>query len=149
MTAKDLLTFCEQSADSPYGAPWSHGANTYATNQRVLIRVPKLADVPPGGPCPLIEESLWQPAGVPAIQFDVPLPPARAVCPNCNGTGIVAQFEKHIPIPVGGINISHVYLRMLKTLPGCVIHPGARGDLSPARFFFECGDGWVMPMRTD
>lgn len=154
---EDLLKFCSDDRDE-LREPWTTGEYSYATNGNILIRVPRLADVPPRklplGPkmldkiFPLPEPKRW--LRVDRLQF-----PARdfTTCPECMGAdrcpekgfgfpGCTPLFE---PMEVGGAWFNSDYLFLLASLPDCRIGP--MEPLVGAPFRFGGGDGMLMPMK--
>src|SRR3990172_12374008 len=88
-----LKKFCATDALHPnLATPWSAGEYSLATNGHVLIRVPRLADVPerddaPGTDSlfPYKEPPAWYPLAV-MPNVEGPAPITEKTCPDCNGT---------------------------------------------------------------
>lgn len=66
----------------------------------------------------------------------------ESVCESCDGTGKKKIMKR---IDVGCTGFSHIYLNMLKALPGMKIAPI---EPTQANYFkWDEGDGLIMPMR--
>lgn len=69
--------------------PWSHGEFTYATNGYIIIRIPRLADVPENDECPKVWEGDLAELFTrePAAWIDVPeVDYEGEECERCDGT---------------------------------------------------------------
>lgn len=170
MTTELLQKFC--SIDPTRQAihqPWTRDGFTYATDGRILVRVPAMADVPENEQAPNADRlwpmsSTWQVTGQPVPEhppepFSTPCKECdgkgkwsetrgkRRVdseCTECDGTGSVVQAQ---PIAFGKHLLSDVYLRKLSLLPGVKwLHESTEENL-PVRFTFDGGEGLLMPMR--
>lgn len=91
LTCDDLLKFCSDRREN-LTAPWSAGDHTYATNGHVIVRVPRLPDVPENALAPKVaanEDHAMFPYAEPATWFplsDIELPDAPK-CHDCDGKG--------------------------------------------------------------
>src|SRR3990167_4377622 len=90
MTKNDIQQFCAGDDHiRPYlRAPWSRGKYTYATNEYLMVRVPRLADVAENPEAPDAEKLLKETA----IKKWMPVPacamPEDEDCKYCGGTGV-------------------------------------------------------------
>jgi hypothetical protein len=87
MNAADLLPFCHASSLKMM-APWSHGDFTYASDGFVVVRVPRLPEVPEIKN-PVKAHKIFEDTPEPATGF-VPMPTIEeigetTVCPKCKG----------------------------------------------------------------
>lgn len=89
MNAADLQKFCDDGTERRFGIgrPWSRGGYSYATDGHIIVRLPRLEDVPESSDAPdaekLFAEALvtqWLP--VPGCRMPAPIP-----CRWCDGTG--------------------------------------------------------------
>jgi hypothetical protein len=88
---KDMLArFCH-AENIILNVPWSRGVYTYATNGHILVRAPRLEDVPEKEDAPEVDKMFSIP--LPDEWFplaDMALPALEATektCPECNGAG--------------------------------------------------------------
>ncbi len=196
MNKNDLMSFCSDENRKGITEPWSEGEYTYATNGHILIRVPRLDDVPQCDLAPktvdkMFPEScpeklylvsvihtsdsqepricpLCNGAGKPdkcpeckgegTVELSNWYNDYEVECASCEGTGKPPQCElchgtgkvsDEIPAPVkiGHFWLAEKYVRLLKTLPGCVIGNASHDPLKPAYYRFFGGDGLLMPIR--
>ena len=169
MTKEELARFC--STDETrinIVTPWSKDEYSFATNGHLIVRVPRLVDVPerdaaPSGDklFPYKEPPEW------VRLSDMEIPEAvRADCSECNGDKTIMHDDcsdcnghncpecngkgevivDRIPVPVGTGHFQLAYLHMLKELPNCKIGPNA-DPMDHAVFQFDGGDGLLMPMK--
>ncbi len=151
MTADDLQRFCAGPDDyrTELRAPWSAGAWTYASNGHIIIRVPRLPDVPENEDAPKSAESLF-PAGPPADGWMpvpvVEMPPLldckwcegtgkddlSADCYDCGGTG---KLPSMVGMDVGN---SHYQQRYIAMVQGWEIAP--QGE---AKSFMDADPAWL------
>lgn len=144
------------------GVPFSRGSYTYATDGRLLIRVPRLAAVPENENAPHAEK-VWP--KVEAVSFrslreftmpDIPLtecedcdgrgtehdcPDCTCKCENCDGMG---KVREEVAFNVGARDISTRYLRRLLELPEVGI---AATDGLVMQFRFAEGDGLLATLN--
>jgi hypothetical protein len=93
MVTKEVLQkFC---SDDPtrenIAAPWSSGAHSYATSGHILIRVPRIDDIPERGSVPNAEElfvNMDRKSWFPMDAISLPEPSSTTKeCPECKGLG--------------------------------------------------------------
>lgn len=170
MDINTLKKFCANGIDRiNIQAPWSKGEHSYATNGHVIIRVPRLAEVPENDKAPLAEKIFT--VGAPAEWFPlsgIKLPKIKTMvcecddngmvyhedcsdcsghkCEECGGTREITVGEDK-PVAIGKAFFQNKYLRLLKGLPNCKISPGADAE-SIAVFEFDGGDGLIMEVRV-
>lgn len=166
MTA--LLPFCDPYPGDRYpaiGKPWEVGGYAYATDCRIVARVPladavegRPADRPPGTPnaqrlaiwdyFPLPEGDVLAAACLPAAPEKCPCRDCdeadRSWCEACSGTGYAIPDED--PVVVGDWPFDPDYLRLFAHLPRLrsqVVHAKAGTYL-----LFQSGQlcGCVMPL---
>lgn len=174
MITKELLQkFCHPERES-LGQPWTAGNFTYATDGRLIVRVPRLADVLPNPAAPqgvykiIFDDSPHAAESLPVGGFVIPPLAGTAKCRNCGGSG--QHFcddcdsrhdcekcnttgripEQAIRVEIFGASVSHLLLNAIKDLPNCRI---AASALPPEQFralafFFDGGEGRLMPMKT-
>ena len=174
MKKEDLQRFCDtEGFRHTLETPWSTEKFTYASNGHIIVRVPRIADVPERSNAPKIEgtcvgESFnydpekWYP--IPKIETPkftecstckgsgeitqchecgCTLPIKEGICTDCDGSG---NILKHSSVEVGGSLFSNVYLYDIGRLERAEIAP--RGAMESARFRFEGGDGLLMPRKS-
>lgn len=94
MNLADLMPFCAAKTDRHRAAlwePWSEGEYTFATDAKVIIKVPRLAEVPERADAPKrVEEELFAKRPPRSPWFMMPeLPPVEMqTCTRCKGTAI-------------------------------------------------------------
>lgn len=165
MTLTDLQKFCSTDETRPsICRPFSQGTWTYSTDGRVIVRVPRMAEVPeyPDSPAncdkhifggnPITEEWFKIPA-------DISTEPEKCGrckgtgecececgnvhdCGNCEGSG---QSVCQIKIKVGTQFAGHMLLNLVSTLPGVEICNSKKHAALGIRF--DGGDGRFMPMK--
>lgn len=164
----DLQKFCSTRSDrKSICQPWSEGEWTYATDGRVIVRVPRRADVP---------ENPDAPKNVNKTIFDCnpndgkfqPLPtftaPKKVTCDNCGGDGQCvcsacdAQHDcgcckgtgtvlETLPgVKFGNQLVNPKYLALIADLPSAVLANGTK-KYETVTFKFDGGEGRLMPMR--
>lgn len=167
ITAADLQPFCSTENSLEYlRRPWSKEGFTYATNGHVLIRVPRLSDVPENDKAPNTDKIFAGTADQTATQ-KIPtakIPKGRTFeCVSCEGRGTehdcpdctceceecggVGRSEEQISAGILGAIYSAKYIRQLLTFPGLRFSSSPPVD-GPARFVFDGGEGAIMPMRA-
>lgn len=173
MKATDLQPFCATDESRiALSQPFSRGVHTYATCGRLIVQVPRLADVTEAygvddkslaaaltvadrPPLKIDDLTQWHP--FPAFPYES----FRAVCESCfdwgriideclecKGTGVVIgnKFE-HDAIRLGGRHIAPGLLVKLVKLPGIQFSVEVGGDYEAVYFRFYGGAGLVMPLR--
>ncbi len=151
--------------------PFSQAGWTYATDGRLLIRVPRLADVPEYEDSPKdIQKNIfdtqpisgkWQavPADLPALTQEV----CESCggdgkhecscgnihdCDNCDGSGQVPTRAKGAQI--GFHLVSYIYLHKIKDLPDIEICESAKDDIHALGIRFDSGgEGRLIPLRKE
>ena len=142
MTKNDIQQFCAGDDHiRPYlRAPWSRGKYTYATNEYIMVRVPRLADVAENPEAPDAEKLLKETA----IKKWMPVPacamPEDEDCKYCGGTGKAQNCDG---MDVGN---SHFQQRYLAMLQGWEIAPNG---LKAAWIRHGEATGLLMPIRKD
>lgn len=164
MNSQDLRQFCGTDEQrTSIQAPFTRGPFTYATNGHVLVRVPRLDDVPQIEGTPhaevIFDKAARQEVGPPPV---LTLPPyeteecdacseGEAIhdCPNCNCSceecGDTREIEVKTSCTVNGEFFDTKYMHQLLTLPGFKFSkepPPKQG----ARFEFDGGEGYLMPL---
>ena len=91
MNLEHLTTFCslEENRRS-LNTPWSEGAYSYASDGRVIIRIPRLADVPERDSAPKnLDQQLFKgfPLAFPFSSITEPVSADYNKCTKCYGSG--------------------------------------------------------------
>ena len=160
----DLSLFCasEQFGRTNLTTPFSRGNWTYATDGKVMVRIPRRADIPERGDAPHVER-IW-PKEVP-LQF-VPVVPTRLPereyvqcdmcdgrgsrhdcpdcqcrCEECQGEGLL---EEAVAIGVGPELVTRRVAELLMALPDAEIAPMAGAVM---QFRFRGGDGIFTTLK--
>ncbi len=173
MTKEDLQRFC---SDDDYrkdavGVPWSEGDWTYATDGRLLLRVPRLPDVPENEKAPKnIDKNIfdlnpitgnWQkiPSPLPAFGDGEKCDECKGSgqhecrcgdqhdCGKCEGSGSLPS--KSIAVEIGCHHVAHIYLHKIRDIPGIEICQSATSKAYALGLRFDGGDGRLMGMRVD
>ncbi len=175
MTKEDLQRFCSEddSRKDTIGLPFSEGEWTYATDGRILLRVPRLADVPENPKAPKnVQKNIFDlnPISEQWQKVPVQLPPLYEGekcdlcrgegqhececgnvhdCDRCQGTGLLPVKGK--PIDIGGVHsVSHIYLHKIRDIPGIEICASTNGTPHALGLRFDGGgEGRLMGMRTE
>lgn len=168
ITIETLKRFCYAHDDRPaLQQPWSDGEYTFASDGRIMLRVPRLADAPENTAAPkadgvrvilatahdALSESDWQ---------DLPTTPEKPEpdrCENCDGDGRCncrccgdfhpcgkcdgeGKIEKIHCVALGIRKMNGDYLRLMATLPGLKVAPNhGENDEKPLAFKFDGGIG--------
>jgi hypothetical protein len=167
ITKDDLMIFVDPDSRG-IGQPWSKGDVTYFTNGHVIIRMPRMPDIPEN-PDALDADYLFSKASPtqPIPDKWLPIPDVKPTeikcdecggcgrkfknfdgddwsrnCDRCNGSGKINPFEKH---EIEGVKFAVQYLFYLRQLPNCQISP-VDSD-TPAWISFDGGDGLIMPCK--
>ena len=166
----DLQQFCATDGLRPVlKRPVTVGEYTYASDGRVLVRVPALDGA-------LGFDSHHRPVNFEAVipgeagfPF-LPIPPGcercdtegdRVDCEQCNGVGYLScslsyehdcancdtrgWFDAWHPIEIGGVTFNCYYTKRIARLPNAMIAP--RDAENRALFRFDGGIGVLMPFR--
>lgn len=152
--------------------PWSVGAYSYATNGRIIVRVPRLDDVPPPDDAKIektaaqIDEWLAKLDDTPRVAVPrIEIPKGRSwTCDKCDGRGFEHDCPDcncectdceagtcHQPVMVAwrGTHVSRDMWRLIAALPGSRIasSPPLPPIYDHVSFAFDGGVGIVLPMR--
>lgn len=168
-----LRGFCAGDERRPITCrPWSVGEYSYATNGLIIVRVPRLVDVPPPDDQKIektaaqIDEWLQKleaTTRTPVPRFEVPKGKSWT-CDKCEGRGTEHDCPDcncecdeceggtcHQPVMVAwrGTYISRDMWRLIAALPGSQIaaSPPLPPIMDHVSFAFDGGVGIVMPMR--
>lgn len=158
----DLQRFCANEFESRVGLqrPWRDGAWVYATNGRLIVRVPSASvqDAP--------LRNVSQPKNAPALfemlldKIDgdflvMPPLPERKQCSFCFGGGADDDGDEclecygtkyeWVRFPLGDTEFNLHYLHEISTLPQVRIR--TNGD-NAAALVFDGGQALLMPMRS-
>jgi len=166
VTPRDLQRFCAVKERQSIAQPWSRGDYTYATNGRILVRLPRHADVPENADAPNVEK-IWPnpPATVffPIAAVELPkatfnecercegrgyehdCPDCRCECEKCRGAGDISS-DTHTSLAIGGVHFCLLYVRPWLTLPEISVAVPVP-PAGPLEFRFEGGDGLLMPLK--
>lgn len=170
ITLELLQKFCSgDESRKAIMSPFSQDAWTYATDGRLMLRVPRFAEAPEREDAPKnIDKhifsnnpisNLWQPIpDLPPLLTEEPCRHCKGSgececkcgnihdCEHCEGSGTVPLAAQRIQI---GVNyVSHVYLWKLKELPDVQVCPSAKDNNSPIGIRFDGGgEGLLMGMR--
>jgi hypothetical protein len=170
MVTKEILEkFCDpENARYHIDKPWSIDDVSLATDGKILIRVPRLQDVPECGDAPGAlhifndnpppsDNGQWQ--SLPSCKecdgkaqhiFKTEFNEYTCPCKTCRGTGMDISEEdvqNLMVITIGPMKFQTKYLALIKMLPNAMIYPN--DDLEkPSWFRFDSGDGLIMPVRA-
>jgi hypothetical protein len=141
--------------------PFSWGAFTYATNARIMVRVPRRPDVPEEIDAPPERGVEKYFTNADTTEFRslarVSFPPAESVgcvccggpdyeCEECEGSGIIFKIRS-IRIDKSIFDVK--YIEQILSLPAAEFSANCEGFLGAAMFRFDGGLGCVMPMRSE
>ena len=163
----DLSVFCSGPDRPIFMTPWTRDGYTYATDGRVLVRVPRRDDVPSNDKAPDVamryafEKPVEDPAEIPALP-----PPEFEPCPwdeedgeecadcteasNCTGWKEGGIVRKRVEVTVGGVLYADRYIELIKELPGLKFYPAPYNQenwKNAAYFTFDGGEGLLMPLK--
>ncbi len=170
LTADDLKRFCWPDIDRPTIAqPFSQGSWTYATDGRMMLRVPRLAAVAEREDAPKnLDKNIfatnpisekWQ-----AVPVDLPDLSTNEECETCGGSGdhechcghnhdcgdckgVGFRPAKAQYVQIGIHSVSHILLHKIKDIPGIEICVSAKdGSHALGIRFAGGGEGRLMPM---
>lgn len=169
-----LREFCNGDERRPITCrPWSVGDYSYATNGHIIVRIPRIADVPPPDDAKIektaqqIDEWLAKLADAkrdPVPRLDIPKGKSwrcdkcdgrgtehdcrdcGCECDECDGTGTCHQT---VMVAWRGTHINRNMWRLIAALPGSTIaaSPPLPPVMDHVSFAFDGGQGIVMPMR--
>jgi hypothetical protein len=132
----DLTPFCARPEANRYQieSPWSRGKWTYATDGKIVVRIPRDPEVP---------DNKLAPSAMPL--FTAHFKDACAFQPFEETPLLGAERLK-----IGGRILSAKYLRLIAALPEAEIATdfGTTADPLPFRFARGSGHGLVMPIKA-
>lgn len=161
----DLMKFCTLEGEyfDRAGKPFSHGEWTYATNNSILVRVPRIACIPDNSDAPDVER-IWPKE--PAINFrpavDVKFPANKTIecdcfrgnvhncpsctciCERCGGTG---EIIIEAAVYIGKQSITEKDAKLILSLPVLFVAEPA-GDNPVVQFKFKGGEGLLATLRS-
>lgn len=162
----DLQPFCSTDPLRPYlQKPFSRGEWTYATNGHVLVRVPKVADIPEGETAAeKVMTNIRPDADVSHLgEFILP-EPEEIDCPTCEGRGTEhdcpdcecgcdacdssGRAWKKNSVSLRGAVFDARYLSFVTALPNLTFQTNCH-KTAPSLFKFDGGEGVIMPMRIE
>jgi hypothetical protein len=174
MNAQDLLPFCAAEHNYRFasiGRPWTCEGFTYATDGRILIRVPAIEGVEWNEKAPPVAKLIAETVPKSVAKW-VPLPvfpdPVFDECENCGGKGkwretdesgkeiglefdcdecIGGKWPKVRPVRVLGRLFNDHFLEEIASLPGIEIADVPYREGAALYFRFDGGDGLLMPMK--
>ncbi len=162
----DLQQFCSDNRPA-LKKPFSLGGHTYATDGRIAVRMPRMADFPEADTPPKIEKVFSEyfkemPMGtinvsLPKIEeqkeecrecvgsgYEHECPDCSCECGGCDGEGEV-NVEQKVYVQIGTALYNAMFISKLLTLPG-VKFPANPPEKDAAPFIFDGGDGMLMPI---
>ncbi len=147
-----LSDFCGDADSFKYylAHPFSDGDYTYATNGHILVRVTRLQHMDEAheimrGKCAKL---FAEHAGGELVPMPVLPEPQLLACGECeHGCAYCVNgwYEKPQWIELGDSGYQLHYLRKIAALPNARIK--TNGEVDPAYFTFDGGDGLLMPCR--
>lgn len=172
MTLETLKFFCSKDPTRPnISAPFGIGSYSYATDGRIVIRVPRINGVEENEKAPNAEKLIFLEFNGHTVfewnEIPTDLPdPVQTRCNECIGRGVVVLKNRYheyecqckscdgdgidehpTPVAIGSAHYGLTYLLLLRiSTTGCKI--GFIGKNKPARLQFDGGDGYLMPMRV-
>jgi hypothetical protein len=156
-----LKTFCARDrwGITDLTRPFSRGEWTYATDGKIIVRVPRVAEVTEFDAAPH-EEPIWPKetpqSFVPVLVSELPKPEfercvvccgrgkehdcqdCECTCEECEGSG---QIEVDGAVSVGPGKLTEGHAKAIMALPGAEVAPVAEGMM---QFRFSGGEGVVM-----
>lgn len=163
----DLTPFCdaqENGARAFMRAPFSQDDFTWATNGKILVRVPRLPDVTEHPLAPHMRKTWVDGIGpwVPVTPFVIPMseeecrdcdgtgkqhecPDCTCECEQCEGTGMVTSYDEYVR--VGALFIPGRDARLILALPGLEIQVPLSREEPHFHFRFDGGEGMSMPFH--
>ena len=168
ITLDQLKTFCAHDGERlTINRPFSQDSWTYATDGRMIIRVPRMADVPEYDDSPKeIDARVFAAHPITGNWFKIPdgLSDKPNKCDNCKGSGKFqcdcenihdcgkcdgsGNSPKETAIKVGSQFAGHLLLKRLTGLPNVEICNG-KEKLSALGIRFDGGEGRLMPIKTE
>ncbi len=168
LSMEDLQKFCstDETRIKTIGYPWRFGVHTYATDARVLIRVPFLRASASNNFAP----TAWK-LFTTFPDFDgVKLPELgeRQIidCPDCNGTGTEEDgdsfaecdcgrcdgegtVEKLMRVKIGAFDYDLRFLKLMETLPNVLVNPTDDFRVPMAFKFDGGGEGFLHGLKPE
>jgi len=155
----DLSRFCATTPDrANLLLPWSEGDHTYASDGRIIVRVPRIPQVPtnPDAPSLLPHRNCFTDDGDPATPMPALATPEQKPCEHCQGhedgcekCDFIGYFTPITRIRFDTKGFADCYLHLINTLPNPQIYPKPRMLPAPMYFTFTGGDGLLMPMKPE
>jgi hypothetical protein len=155
-----LKTFCGTDEHRAIlHQPTSQGEFSYATDGRVIVQVPRMAEVPEVEGFPQCG-GVMRDFKIHGAWRKLPEIPPRGEgvpCEDCEGTGKFpdgtpcdeCEGGKYYPtesMEVGGARLNLVFLRRIAALPNLEYNMNG-GELTARSFRFDGGIGLIVPMR--
>lgn len=146
----DLSEFCDTAEDNdrPYlAAPFSRGAFTFATDGRILVRVPRREEIVGADGVPEIVQldcerfAAW-------VDCDLNFSPMPLAALPDWLTGATEWLDFRVRYAASGVTLDGNYVDMLQRLPGPLLVRWG-GRLEPQMFRFAGGVAVLMPMDAD
>lgn len=168
LTPEDLQRFCSDDESRPSIChPFSQEKWTYATDGRLMIRVPRLADVPEYDDAPKrVDATIFGKQPITGDWFKIPeLPTEKTRCDQCGGGGECecgcgdihkcgscdgeGEYVRIIKVPCGTQNANNILLAKVAILPNVEICNSAqmKSDYGALGIRFDGGEGRLMPMK--
>lgn len=175
----DLQPFCATSDSRKYlREPFHINGHTFATDGRLMIRVPRRADIPePQAAVPdkAVEQIQQWFTDISALPFEpaptFELPPPELIrkeeCEDCEGTGHEhdcpdcscecqscggsgeAEIVRDVSAHVGKLIFNIEFIRKIADLPGLQLAIDAPTKTGAMYFRFDGGDGLLMSRRVE
>jgi hypothetical protein len=167
MNVADLQKFCADERDAQYHLhrPFSRREWTWATNGKLMLRVPRIEEVAEDAAAPDVVhvfEQYRDDAQMRPPKFNrLPDPSDLVECNVCHGRGTLhdcpdcqcecgncddGMVEENQSVSVAGLPFDARYVRLLLTLPGLLVEIYPISD-RPMSFRFDGGCGLVNPLR--
>ena len=167
ITIEQLNAFC--NTERPIiMRPFSQDIWTYATDGKLIIRVPRMAEVPEYDDSPKkLDSFIWGYNPITENWFKIPsgLSNEPNRCEQCVGSGECHRCEcgdvhdcgfcdgsgngKETAIAVGNQWAGHLLLNRLSALPNVEICNSAKDKLSALGIRFDGGEGRLMPIKKE
>lgn len=164
LTLEQLQPFCSRDEGRHLlHKPFTRDGWTYATDGRIVIRVPAIDGVEKGE---VGAESLFPKAEFREIGLPDSIPHAvKTICSRCHGTGECSCLHcgsdytckvcngsvdiiKDSPIKIEGVALRAAHLRLIKALPGAKLFLNLDPKATHA-FTFDGGEGRLAPVSED
>jgi hypothetical protein len=164
----DLTNFCDPNR-AGLTHPFSINGFTYASNGRIMVRVPRRPDVPENPQAPVRAAALFEQFSdhkryrkLPTIDLVEPYewdetitcefcdgsgkqhscPNCSCKCPSCDGAGSRIETRWQTT-SIGRASFESKYIAWLQALPELEV--GKQTGLQPLHFRFTGGEGLLMP----